>query len=78
MSKFYKTPEGRILLKMCHDHAHGGSRVVRNVNLIKEKINDISKEDIIKHLDRILEGYTTCKSMVDYGYTEIKKLRGYD
>lgn len=71
---FWKTERGKIINLGVHDHYHATSKISRNIHLIKEKFDTLTKEEIFKRLDNILEGKTEAVKSIDYIYENIKKL----
>lgn len=74
MEDFYNTITGKIINLTVHDHIHGIGRINRSVKLIKRNFDSLSKEEIFKKLDFILEGSEKCVKAVDYSYTKLKEI----
>ena len=83
--KFWNITEGKILSHTVHEHSNGLSMAVTKLHIMERELNKISqmtKEEIevelAKNIEYLKSALDRMRKAMDYGYSEMKKLKGYD
>lgn len=82
---FWNIPEGKVMSHVVHDHTNGLCMAGTRLSLMErdlKRIHEMSKEEIevelSKNIEYLRSALERMKKAMDYGYSEIKKLKGYN
>ena len=79
--KFWDTKIGKILSYGIHEHNSGIALTKGNVALAIKMLkmpNHYTIDEVIERLEISKKHFKKCKDSIDYIYSEVKKLEGYE